>query len=272
MHISLQFLAAHGDPHAALLTSHLPSGEPEGAVLFVPPFAEEMMKSRQQFTQFAQRAVQENWACHVVDVRGTGDAGGTLERLNWDDWCDDVASAFQVCAAHGPVTVVGLRLGALLALDACARKKLPAAAFMLWEPQFSGKTAIKQFMRIAAVGAKMQGRAAETDGAEKTGQEVGGYWISTALEHSIAAAQPPATLNCAPALVLRLAAETSNSALPTIPPAWLPTLASWEAAGSAVTTEGMACPAFWTTSEIITHAPVNARSLEWLRAQRGTRT
>jgi exosortase A-associated hydrolase 2 len=227
-------------------------------VLIVPPFAEEMMKARQQFTQFAIAMASESVTTSVIDVRGTGDAEGELADANWAHWRDDVALAFQTLESIGPVTVIGLRLGALLALDACAAHALKPASMMLWEPQLNGKTAIKQFLRIAAVAAKVQGRE-ETAATNTSGQEVGGYWISSVLERDIAGTTAPATLPSRSALVVRLAQEPT----PSIPPAWDAPIGAWRAAGSSIETAAIQSPAFWTTPEITVNPSLIEISKAW---------
>jgi uncharacterized protein len=230
----------------------------------VPPFAEEMMKARSQFTQLALACGAKGVTSRIVDVRGTGDAEGELADATWDDWCNDVSIAYKSLLDEGfaRIHVVGLRLGALLALDACARHQLQPLGIVAWEPQLAGKQAMRQFMRIAQVGAKLQAKTA-VEPAHADGAEVGGYWISKALEASINAATPPSLLPSRRALLVRIAGDLSDAdATPS--PTWQSVIAAWRDTGATVDYAAVQSPAFWTTTEITTCAALTARTLAWI--------
>jgi len=46
----------------------------EGAVLFIPPFADEMNKTRQLVAQQARQLAEHNFAVLILDLYGTGDS------------------------------------------------------------------------------------------------------------------------------------------------------------------------------------------------------
>ncbi len=227
------------------------------------------MKSRHQFTKLAQFLLTKNIATHVLDVRGTGDSPDELAQATWEMWRNDVAQAFNVVAAktpNTPVFVIGLRLGALLALDTCAHHGMTPAGICLWEPQFSGKLAMKQFMRIANVGAAMTGKSLAIDSQpneETSGKEVGGYWISSTLEASVANASAPKSLPCTAAQILRISSEAEI----TLPPAWETVIAPWRDQGAAIEVADVQFPAFWATSTIMTSPAITDLTAAWISAQ-----
>jgi uncharacterized protein len=225
----------------------------------VPPFAEEMMKSRQQFTQTAHSLNARGLICAIIDVRGTGDASDELADVTWNDWSDDVAQAHAALTQYGPVSGIGLRLGALLLADACAAHTLPLQRAVLWEPQFSGKTAIKQFMRIAAVSAQMQGKAGDAPATPQGGQEVGGYWVSDALERSIAAVTLPEKPLAPHVHIVRITPEENAS----VPPGWNAPIETLRTYGANVDVSALTAPAFWSTTEITTNYVLTQRLLAW---------
>lgn len=258
MPLTALFLANDPASKGALLTVHSPDGSSKGSVLFVPPFAEEMMKSRQQFTQLARALNCHGYLCAILDVQGTGDAMGELEAMTWDIWCDDVARAYNALAPYGPIGGIGLRLGALLLADAAMRHSLSFSKCTMWEPQTAGKTAIKQFLRIAAVASKMQGKTAES-GSAVDGQEVGGYWVSNALEQSIASVVMPTTPPAKAVQIIRL----SNEPEPTIPPGWRGMMEAFRMSGATVDASALSCPGFWSTTEITTSEALTERTVAW---------
>jgi pimeloyl-ACP methyl ester carboxylesterase len=74
------------------------------------------------------------------DYRGTGDSSGEPEEFSANDWIDDIGTAadeLRETANVSNVSLIGLRLGALLAAAACS--KFPGIdQLVLWDPVLSG--------------------------------------------------------------------------------------------------------------------------------------
>ncbi len=259
--LSAQFLEG-GSAAKPLLTTHSPSRPARAWLLAIPPFAEEMMKARQQFTQLAQGLAENSIGTVVLDVRGTGDGQGELVDFTWDDWCADIALALDHLAkTELPVFVLGLRLGALLAATSLEKALFCAAGLVLWAPQFSGKLALKPFLRMGALSAKLAGREQEHGNAG--GQEIAGYLLSQAFQDSVNAAKAPAKLPARAGLVVNVSAEADAE----IPAGWAGAMSAWKEGGASVDFEHLTFPAFWNTSEIIASAELTEKTRAWIVAR-----
>jgi uncharacterized protein len=258
--VGAQFVESANSGPRALCTTHFSTAPLRGWLLAIPPFAEEMMKARQQFTQLARELQPLGLSTVILDVRGTGDAEGELADFTWDDWCSDVKHTYETLARTGlPVFVVGLRLGALLALNSLEKARICAAGIVLWEPQFSGKTALKQFLRVGAMSAKMAGK--ETESSAGISQEIGGYMLSAAFQTSVNEADAPLSLPAQRALVVKISSEAEIQ----IPPAWQKTFSPWRDGGVLVDIDSVQFPAFWATPEIIASAELTEKTSHWLQ-------
>src|SRR5262245_40307096 len=90
------------------------------AALYIAPFAEEMNRSRRMATLLATALAARGVGFLAPDLYGTGESDGDFADARWDRWLDDVDATIDAARAGGAerITLVGLRLGALLALEA----------------------------------------------------------------------------------------------------------------------------------------------------------
>ena len=125
-----------------------PAGSmPEKAVLVVPPFAEEMNRSRRMMHLLSRRMAALGLRGVRPDLSGTGESDGELASSDWATWVDDLtAVADEVRRDSRIVAVVGIRLGALLALSAADR--MAADRMVLWEPVASGRAQVDELLRL----------------------------------------------------------------------------------------------------------------------------
>ncbi|WP_292044088.1 hydrolase 2, exosortase A system-associated [Massilia sp. UBA6681] len=179
---------------------HPPRGCSRGAVLYVPPFAEEMNRSRRVAAQQARAMAALGYGVLQPDLTGTGDSSGDFSDARWEIWKDDLAAC---CTWLGerfgqPPLLWGLRLGALLALDYVQTAPYPPRALLLWQPVTSGKAFLTQFLRLRTFNAVLADSASEQTStralraALQSGQEleVGGYTLTPALAEAIDALAP----------------------------------------------------------------------------------
>lgn len=179
---------------------HPPRGDCRGAVLYVPPFAEEMNRARRIAAQQARELAELGYGVLQPDLSGTGDSSGDFGEARWETWKDDLAAC---CAWLGERTgqapvLWGLRLGALLALDYAHAAAHPLRALILWQPVHSGQAYLTQFLRLLTFHAVLTDSASEQTStralraALQSGQvlEVGGYTLNPTLAAAIDALAP----------------------------------------------------------------------------------
>lgn len=137
---------------------------PREAVLLLPPFAEEMNRSRRMLNLQARALAEIGIGGLILDPTGTGDSDGSFGDANWPQWIDDVTTAASWLQAEGyqRVSLLGLRLGACLALAAAPRLEAALGRIVLWQPVLRGQMLVNQFLRI-----RVAAGMAETEAAEK---------------------------------------------------------------------------------------------------------
>jgi exosortase A-associated hydrolase 2 len=237
-----------------------PDRKPSASVLFVPPFAEEMNKSRPMLALTARLLSARGVQAIAVDLRGTGDSAGEFRDARLDDWRQDLALVSDWAAREGaPVTgIVGMRFGALLALELAANLPGPLR-IALWQPVASGQLQLTQFLRLRVAGALLTGGTATGTAAEsvtslaaelKAGKffEVGGYELQPGLaadlqEPDLRKLVPP------PSATVRWF-EVSAGESPALCRVAADRLRDWTAAGTRAEGVALAGDTFWTTVEL----------------------
>ena len=188
--IAAQFL--HGATGELFLLTYpgVPGADPpRRALVVVPAFAEEMNKSRRQIALLGRALAPLNITTVVPDLYGTGDSAGDFGEASVSLWRTDLQAIYDWTTSQGfeSIAVLGLRAGALLAVDLLAQTTIRPASLLLWQPVVSGKTMISQFLRLKAAAALTQ----ETKGegvrelrarlAADESVEIAGYWLSPQL-------------------------------------------------------------------------------------------
>ncbi|MEZ5499021.1 MAG: alpha/beta fold hydrolase [Steroidobacteraceae bacterium] len=131
-----------GDKDAPLYGVYQPpKGESRNAgVVLCYPFGQEYMRAHRAFRQLALLLTRKGFHVLRFDYRGTGDSSGELESSRIEQWLDDIGHAVQELrdtADLKSVNVVGLRLGALVAAAACAKRD-DIDRLILWDPVLTG--------------------------------------------------------------------------------------------------------------------------------------
>lgn len=255
------FLGSGADRRFCLF--HQPAGTCRGAVLYVPPFAEELNRTRRMAALGARRLAAHGVGVLQIDLLGTGDSAGDFADARWDLWKQDLdtGAAWLRARVDAPLTLWGLRLGALLALDFAldhARTSdVPLAPMLLWQPVAAGSTYLTQFLRLRTANAML-------------GEDAGAQSGTKALR---AALQAGETLEIAgydltPALALAIdALPTPDAMIPPVPAHWFEVLgapeqapgpaaarvkAAWEARGTQLHVHTVTGAPFWATTGIST--------------------
>jgi len=228
-----------------------------GSVLVVPPFGEEMNKSRRMIAETAQRLCESGVAVIVPDLFGTGDSDGQFQDAHVDRWIEDLDVACRHVAARGmPVrAILAERLGCALAIAAARRGAVPAVeASVWWQPVLDGPRHLAQFLRLRIAGGSMRGDAPETvEGLRRRSAAgetlaVGGYELSPALVRGLEGLSVEALPSEVGELHWFEIVREIESAAP------LPTTRFVEkarAAGSRVTLTTIAAEPFWASAEIV---------------------
>lgn len=257
-----------------VLTTEPASGVVRGAVIFVPPFAEELNKSRRMVALAAEALANAGWRVVQPDLFGCGDSAGEFRDATWQLWCEDIEAVvtWQLRSGVERVLPWSLRAGALVVSDwlAASGRTLP---WLMWQPMPSGKQCLSQFLRLRTAG-EMVRASGEGAGSPNVRQElaaagfveVGGYCLGSALATGLEASSLRVDRATCPAVrVVEVVApgrtELSPGARGLIDRA---VANGCDAAGRFV--EG---PSFWQTQEIETVPGLAAMSVDLIEELAG---
>lgn len=237
---------------------HPARGACRAALVYVPPFAEEMNRARRMAAVSARALSAQGIAVLLLDLHGCGDSAGEFTDASWDSWLEDISVARTWLEARTGLCagLWGLRLGGLLAAAAAQRAATPPQRLLLWQPVTSGLPHLNQFLRLRLAADMLQ--AGEHDGMDALRQrlaqdetlEIAGYELTARLAQEIAAADagmltPPCRVDW-----FELAAAPDRP----LPPAASRLATIWRARGARVHLKMVEGPQFWTMPEV-TEAP-----------------
>ncbi|MDD2759557.1 MAG: hydrolase 2, exosortase A system-associated [Methylomonas sp.] len=175
------FLDSRTGPLFAVYWS--PANQPiNHAILHVPAFAEEMNKSRRMVALQARAMAEQGYAVLVPDLFGTGDSRGDFGEASWAIWLQNIADAVAWLREQGALTITlwGLRLGGLLAMDFVSRHEDSIDRLMLWQPVLNGDTFVTQFLRLRVAAAMMDNNMPKEKTSDLKRQLVDGQAIEVA--------------------------------------------------------------------------------------------
>ncbi|WP_431104449.1 hydrolase 2, exosortase A system-associated [Roseateles noduli] len=248
------------------LCVHYPAtGAARGQILLLPPFAEEMNKSRRMIALAARAFAAAGFEVLTIDLLGCGDSSGDFGDATWTRWQHDVRLAVDWLDARAvpgpdgadrggkpPLWLWGLRAGALLApaaFDALTDRPLH---LLLWQPLAAGKLQLQQFMRLRVaadlIGGQAKGavQAMRDQLARGEPVEIAGYLLAPALAEGLESAQLKPS-----ARVRRVAwLELSPREDATLTPAAAMAVDAWTAQGAEVRAAVCQGPSFWAATEI----------------------
>jgi len=248
------------DQRYALL--HRPVGPLRGRVLYLPPFAEEMNKSRRMAALQARALAEAGYAVLQIDLQGCGDSDGDFGDASWQGWIQDCLLGVEYLntqvGREAPLTLWGLRAGCLLA-PAVAEAVDEACHFLFWQPSTQGKLVLQQFIRLKTAAAMIDGQ--QKGMAEQVRQtlaqgdcvEIAGYRLSHALAQGLEAAKlhpPQRKTDASGEFESHLAwIEISRNAQE-LSPASQSTFSLWQKASTKSSCAIVQGPAFWQTTEV----------------------
>lgn len=261
----------------------LPTGPCTRAVLYLPPFAEEMNRCRAHVAALARTLASTGTRTLLLDHFGSGESDGLSTEADWALWRADARSAAQWLAqdAGRPVTVWGMRTGALLAADVVAEiaadvasqgatepaAKLPTQAalaeslprptgapwpidrLLFWQPVLDGNQFLNQYLRLRIASQLVHGAERETTAAIQqrlaAGEviEVAGYPLAGLLFNGLGQRRMAdfKALASLPIDWIEVAAQADAD----VSPASARLIDALRAAGGQVTAATAAGPMFW---------------------------
>jgi exosortase A-associated hydrolase 2 len=172
----------------------VPTGSCRGTLLYLPPFGEEMNRTRSHVAATARALAAVGWRCVLLDPYGTGDSEGDMSDADFDAWITDALEvARQLISEHGqPLTIWGTRTGALLAAETA--NSLPAeviSQLVFWQPVIDGAVFVNQYLRLRLASQAVHGSERETTETMRerlaSGDllEVAGFMLSGPLVDSL---------------------------------------------------------------------------------------
>jgi exosortase A-associated hydrolase 2 len=238
-------------------------------VLFLPPFAEEMNKSRRMISLHARALAAAGHRVLIPDLYGTGDSEGDFADARWETWIEDLALLRRWLEERDGLSPSfwSLRTGALLGVDliaadangmqATAGHRQAAAVppqWLLWQPVVNGQQFLTQFLRLK-VAAQMTGTGAPADSKALRAQLSAGSSVEIAgyeLPGSLALALDSKTLSAA---ILSRAPragwfEITTSATPSLTPVAKKVIEECRARGASIEAHAIQGQPFWSTPEI----------------------
>ncbi|EXI76020.1 MAG TPA: hydrolase 2, exosortase A system-associated [Candidatus Accumulibacter phosphatis] len=247
------FLPASPGQRFALLHSPEAAGQVRGAVVYVPPFAEELNKSRRMAALQARAMAVAGYVVLQIDLLGCGDSSGELVDASWEAWLADVQLACDWLQQRNvaPLWLWSHRAGCLLANEAANRMRHPVDQ-LFWQPVLSGRQYLQQFMRLrlaaGLAGGESRGVMDELRQQLRQGQpvEIAGYMLSPTLAGGLEKAELLLPHRSGRVEWIEISSRPDAG----LSPAAAARLTQWQAAGQQVRGTVVNGPAFWQTSEI----------------------
>jgi exosortase A-associated hydrolase 2 len=165
-----------------------------GDVLYVHPFAGEMFASRNLIAEAARSLARSGLGVLSIDLYGCGDSAGDFSEARWEIWRDDLAAAVGWLQSQGRdrLSLWGLRLGALLAMDFAFRSREHYEKIVLWQPVVAGKNMLTQFFHMnldEADSVRFSGKLTDPEARKALpggdNIEIAGYQLSGELVRAI---------------------------------------------------------------------------------------
>ncbi|HYW75889.1 MAG TPA: hydrolase 2, exosortase A system-associated [Gammaproteobacteria bacterium] len=246
-------------------------------VLLVPPFAEEMNRSRHMLSLQARALAEAGFRTLILDLFGTGDSAGEFAEASVETWLRDLSTGLSALSDEGCtcVVIVAVRFGALLASRlAVATASTRIGGFVLWQPVQTGSAFMTQFLRLrlaadlATGGQSITVKGLQEELCQGRSVDVGGYELSPRLYADIQAmklsgemsspAQPPVTLM-----------EISAKGGVELSPVMRSLRDRWVDHGVQVTVRKIEGDPFWQTPEITLAPALFGSTVEAVRHMEG---
>jgi exosortase A-associated hydrolase 2 len=231
---------------------HPPETGQRRRFLIIPPFAEELNKSRHVLAALAAAIGEAGHDVLMPDLFGTGDSAGDFSQATLGIWRTDLDTVIELLGAADGLELIGLRAGALLAADTATRHE--SKTLTLLHPVHDGRQQLTQMLRLRLAGSLMSGGEQETMAQLKqrlaAGEclEIGGYGLSGQLAGDLETLSLKQQLPSHVACVNWM--EVAREAKRPLMPASQGIIDAWRGSGVSVDSSVVACDQFWATQEI----------------------
>ncbi len=195
---SVEFLyLLSGRNHKIFLAHYFPkactSVDEHRVVILVPPFAEEMNRSKRMFVLCAQKLSEIGLNVICFDYAGTGDSEGEWGDFSYADWYQNFLDVYNYSQTKGfqSVDIISLRFGSLLSADAIVNECIAINNCIFWDPVEKGESFIRQLIRtkIAAEMSLAENKSEKYNYLNELDQhgyiEIAGYKLTEELIESI---------------------------------------------------------------------------------------
>lgn len=228
-----------------------------GALIYIHPFGDEMNKSRRMAAMQARSFATAGFGVLQIDLFGCGDSSGEFREARWDIWKQDLLAAKEWIEdrTKAPISLWGLRLGALLALDFAKSSPSGIHGIILWQPVTSGESFVTQFLRLQLANEMLAGDQKKKGStsvlrnalAEGKTLEVAGYELDPELAATIDGLKA-ADLAVKGTCIhwFEMVAEEGRA----LPPSTKKTVDAWGQQDIDVHMHLVTCLPFWATQEI----------------------
>lgn len=137
-----------GEKDTPLFGVHLsanPATDRNESIVICPPIGHEYTRSHKTIKLLAEHLSRIGFSVLRFSYYSVGDSAGESNQGNLDQWLKDISSAVNEAidlTGNTKVSLLGLRIGALLALE--ASKTIHPNKLILWEPVESGSSFLEQ--------------------------------------------------------------------------------------------------------------------------------
>jgi alpha-beta hydrolase superfamily lysophospholipase len=157
-------------------------------VLIVPPFGWEDVCSYRPLRFLAKKLAANGISVMRFDLPGTGDSSGNaLDPGLFEAWIESIdhaAAELRAVTGVEDVAVLGIRLGALLALTAAARGS-NLQDLILWGATASGRAMLRELRAFGNMERLEYGNGAAAASVPVPGLEIGGFLIAPETQHAL---------------------------------------------------------------------------------------
>lgn len=153
------------------------------------PFGREYLRAHRALRELAHRLSASGFHALRFDYSGSGDSSGNGDEADLGQWLEDIRAAIdEVRNLSGGerVSLVGLRLGAALALLAAARER-GVARLALWDPVIVGNDYVRELLELQAAWSLAHPGLAPLAASARGSVEILGFPLTLSLREGIEA-------------------------------------------------------------------------------------